>query len=145
MRSKQNGGHFPGNIFKCIFFNENVCISIKISLSSLPKGSVNNIPVLVQIMAWHQSDDKSLSESMLVSLLMHICVTRSQWVNMMVLMWLCVFVMILTHWGRDKMVTISQTTLSNPFSWMKMFEFRLKFHWSWFPRVQLTIFQHWFR
>ena len=29
------------------------------------------------------------------------------------------------------------------FSSMKMFEFRLKFHWSLFPRVQLTIFQHW--
>ena len=28
---------------------------------------------------------------------------------------------------------------------MKMFEFRLKFHWRLFPRVQLTIFQHWFR
>ena len=27
----------------------------------------------------------------------------------------------------------------------KMFEFRLKFHWSLFPRVQLTIFQYWFR
>ena len=26
-----------------------------------------------------------------------------------------------------------------------MFEFRLKFHWSLFLRVQLTIFQHWFR
>ena len=26
-----------------------------------------------------------------------------------------------------------------------MFEFRLKFHWSLFPRVQLTISQHWFR
>ena len=25
------------------------------------------------------------------------------------------------------------------------FQFRLKFHWSLFPRVQLTIFQHWFR
>ena len=46
----------------------------------------------------------------------------------------------LTHWGRDKMNNISQTTFS-----MKMFEFRLKFHWSLFPRVQLTIFQHWFR
>ena len=32
----------------------------------------------------------------------------------------------LTHWGRDKMAAISQTTLSKPFSWMKMFEFRLK-------------------
>ena len=51
----------------------------------------------------------------------------------------------LTHWGWDKMAAISQTILSNPFSWMKMFEFRLRFHWSWFPRVQLTIFQDWFR
>ena len=47
-----------------------------------------------------------------------------------------------THWGRDKMVAISQTTFSNAFSWMKMFEFQLIFHWSLFPRVQLTIFQH---
>ena len=51
----------------------------------------------------------------------------------------------LTHWGRDKMAAISQTTLSIPFSWMKMLEFRLNFHWRLFRRVQLTIFQHWFR
>ena len=51
----------------------------------------------------------------------------------------------LTHWGRDKMDVISQTTFSSAFSWMKIFEFRLKFHWSLFLRVQLTIFQHWFR
>ena len=50
----------------------------------------------------------------------------------------------LTHWGRDKMDAISQTTLSNAFSWMKILEFRLKFHWSLFLRVLLTIFQHWF-
>ena len=43
------------------------------------------------------------------------------------------------------MNNISQTTFSNVFSSMKMFEFRLKFHWSLFPRVQLTIFHHWFR
>ena len=43
------------------------------------------------------------------------------------------------------MNNISQTTFSNFFSSMKMFEFRLKFHWSLLPRVQLTIFQHWFR
>ena len=52
---------------------------------------------------------------------------------------------VLTHWGRDEMNNISQTTFLNVFSSMKMFEFRLKFHWSLFPRVQLTIFQHWFR
>ena len=51
----------------------------------------------------------------------------------------------LTHWGREKMAAIFQTTFSSAFSWMKMFKFRLKFHWSLFPRVQLTIFQHWFR
>ena len=51
----------------------------------------------------------------------------------------------LTHWGRDKMDAILQTTFSSAFSWMKMFEFRLKFHLSLFPRVQLTIFQHCFR
>ena len=51
----------------------------------------------------------------------------------------------LTHWGRDKMDAISQTPFSSAFSWMKIFEFRLKFHWSLFLRVQLTIFQHWFR
>ena len=44
----------------------------------------------------------------------------------------------LTHWGRDKMDDISQTTFSNAFSLMKMFEFRLKFHWNLFPMVQST-------
>ena len=52
---------------------------------------------------------------------------------------------VLTHWGRDKMAAISQTTHSNPFSWMKIFEFRFKFHWSLFLGFQLTIFQHWFK
>ena len=52
---------------------------------------------------------------------------------------------LLTHWGQDKMATISQTTLSNAVSWMKMLEFWLKFHWSLFIRVQLIIFRHWFR
>ena len=50
-----------------------------------------------------------------------------------------------THWGRDKMAAIFQMTFSNRFSWMKMYEFRLIFHGSLFPRVKLTIFQHWFR
>ena len=43
------------------------------------------------------------------------------------------------------MAAFSQTMFSNAFSWMKMYEFRLKFHWSLFLRFQLTIFQHWFR
>ena len=53
--------------------------------------------------------------------------------------------LLLTHWGRDKMAAIFQTTFWNAFSWMKMLKLRLSFHWSLFPRVQLTIFHHWFR
>ena len=47
--------------------------------------------------------------------------------------------------GRDNMSTIFQTTFSNAFLLMKMYKFQLKFHWSLFPTVQLTIFQHLFR
>ena len=43
------------------------------------------------------------------------------------------------------MAAIFQTTSSNAFSWTKAYEFRSRFHWSLFLRVQLTIFQHWFR
>ena len=52
------------------------------------------------------------------------------------------YLVILTHWGWDKMAAVSQTTLSNAFSWMIMLEFRLRFHWNLFLRVQLTIIQH---
>ena len=66
LRPRQNGRHFPDDIFKCIFLRENVQISIKISLKLVPKGPMNNIPALVQIMAWCQSGNKPLSEPMMV-------------------------------------------------------------------------------
>ena len=51
------------------------------SMKFVPKGPINNIPALVQIMAWRRPGDKPLSEPMMVSLATHICVTRPQWVN----------------------------------------------------------------
>ena len=39
-----------------------------------------------------------------------------------------------------KIAAILQTTFSNAFSWMKMYEFRFRFHWSLFPRFELRIF-----
>ena len=33
----------------------------------------------------------------------------------------------LTHWGQEKMAAISQTTVSNEFCWMKMYELESKF------------------
>ena len=76
LRPRQNGFHFADDSFKCIFLNENALISIRISLRFVPKGSINNIPSLVQIMAWRRSGNKPLSGPMMVSLLTHICVTQ---------------------------------------------------------------------
>ena len=81
LRPRQTGRHFPDDIFKCVFLNENVCISLKISLKFVTEVRINNIPALVQIMAWRLPGDKPLSEPMMVNLLTHICVTRPQWVN----------------------------------------------------------------
>ena len=47
LRPRQNGRQFLEDNFKCIFVNENVHISIKISLKFVPKGLVNNITALV--------------------------------------------------------------------------------------------------
>ena len=85
LRPRQNGCHFADDSFKCIFLNENAWISIEISLKFVPKGPINNISSLVQIMAWRRSGDKPLSEPMMVSLLTHICINRPQWVNKIML------------------------------------------------------------
>ena len=81
LRPRQNGRHIADDIFKCIFLNENVWIPIEISLKFVPKGPINNIPALVQIMAWRGPGDKPLSEPMMVRLPTHICVTLPQWVK----------------------------------------------------------------
>ena len=99
---RQNRRHFADDIFKCIFLNENVWISIKISLNFIPKGPINNIPTLVQIMAWRRPDDKPLSEAMTVNLPTHICVTRPQWVN----------------YGR-KQIPYTSVQSSSEFQWLK--------------------------
>ena len=67
--------------FYCFFLKENVWNPIKISLKFVPKGSINNIPALVQIMALRRPGDKPLSEPMMVNLPTHICVTGPLWAN----------------------------------------------------------------
>ena len=98
---RPNNRHFSDDIFKCIFLKENVWILIKIPLKFVPRGPINNIPVLVQIMAWRRPGDKSLSKPMMVYLLPHIHASLG--------------VKELTHWGREKMAAISQTTVLNAF------------------------------
>ena len=67
------------NAFSWLKFN--VRISITISLKFVPKGLINNIRALVQIMAWRRPGDMPLSEPMMVSLLTHICVSQPTWIN----------------------------------------------------------------
>ena len=81
LKPRQNGRLFADDTFKRIFLNDNISISTKNSLKFVPEGLINNIPVLVLIMAWRRPGDKPLSEPMMVRSLTHICVTRPQWVN----------------------------------------------------------------
>ena len=76
-----NSRYFADDILKCVIWNENVWIWVKISLKFVPLGPINNIPALVQIMAWRRPGDKRLSEPMMARLPTHICVTRAQWVK----------------------------------------------------------------
>ena len=81
LRPGQNGRHFPHGIFHSIFVNENIWTPIKISLKFVPKGPIDTIPALVQIMACRLIGAKPLSEPMIIRLPTHICITRPQWVN----------------------------------------------------------------
>ena len=47
------------------FHEQKFCILIQISLNFVSKGPVDNELDLVQIMAWHRTGDKPLSEPML--------------------------------------------------------------------------------
>ena len=69
LRPRQNGRHFADDTFNRIFVNDNIRISIKFSLKFVPNGPINNIPALVQIMAWCRPGDEPLSGPVIVSLL----------------------------------------------------------------------------
>ena len=113
LRPRQNGRHFTDGIFKCIFLNENIWISIKISLKFVPEGSINNIPALVHIMAGRRPGAKPLSEPMMVSLLTHICITHPQWVKLALKG--RIFQWQETYYSRD------QITKANPYSCLRNF------------------------
>ena len=60
----------PGRVIskRWIFLNENSWILINISLKFVPQVPINDIPVLVQIMAWRPSGNKPLPEPMLTQI-----------------------------------------------------------------------------
>ena len=62
-------------IFNWILLNEKVWILINIPLKFVSTGPINNIPALIQIIAWRWPSYKSLSEPMMDSLLMQAYMT----------------------------------------------------------------------
>ena len=60
LRPRQMAAILQTTCWKCIFVNENLQISIKISLKFVPNGPI--IPALFQIMAWRWPDIKPLFE-----------------------------------------------------------------------------------
>ena len=54
LRPRQNGRHYSDGIFKCILLNDDVWISLKVSLKFVPKVRINNIVAFVYMMAWRR-------------------------------------------------------------------------------------------
>ena len=65
-KPRQNVCDFAAVMFKCIFLNENFDISIKRTLKFGPKGRIDNIPTLVQIMAARRPGEKPLFGLMMI-------------------------------------------------------------------------------
>ena len=83
LRPRQNGRHFADDIYKCIFLNENVWISIKISLKFVLRGSINNIPVVSEACTHYVIDVVSSLRCLtrLHELAGPILLTRKQWAS----------------------------------------------------------------
>ena len=118
-RQRQNGRHFADSIFKCILTNENVRISMKISLKFVAKVPINNIQHWVR---WWLGANQATNHYLYQWWLDYRRIYVSTGLNE------------LTHGGRDKMADILLMTFPNAFSSMKKFEFRWKFDWSVFPK-----------
>ena len=72
LRPRRNGRNFPDDIFKCIFLDAKCRYKLRLRVHKVcSSGPVNNIPALVQIMAWHRPGAMPLFELMTVSLLTH--------------------------------------------------------------------------
>ena len=114
-----------------LVLNENVWIPIKNSLKFVPKGPINNIPTLVQIMAWCWPGDKPLSEPMMIILLTHICVTRLQWVKKNIVHVVGSFDMKITFLPPHSwyVIYINSLALGNWEAFEKKKQFPILFYW----------------
>ena len=128
---RQNGCHVGDYIFKWNFSYGDCLVLIKISLKLISKGLISKILTLVQIMVWHWSGERPLSEPMMTLFTdthtVHtVCVSWLRWVN------ICGLVQNGCQFEGDFI------------QWIFL-KFWLKFYWCLFLRVLLTTSQHWYR
>ena len=109
LRPRQNSRHFQTTFLNAFYWMK----MYEFRLRFVPKGPINNIPALVQIMAWRRPGDKPLSEHMMVSLLTHVWVTRPRWVNSELKFWINI-------------------KLQHSCYWIYRIDFRLKYIYAWF-------------
>ena len=81
LRPRRNGRHFQTTFSNAFSWMEILEFSLKFHWNLFLVVQNNNIPSLVQIMAWRRPSNKPLSETTMGSLMTHICVTRPQWVK----------------------------------------------------------------
>ena len=91
LRPRQNGRHFADDIFNAFSGMKIYNFRLKFHW----KGPINNIPALVQIMAWCWWSNKPLSEPMMVTLRTHLYITWPQWVKL----WIPMNVLIQVNWN----------------------------------------------
>ena len=68
--------------------DEKFCILNRILLKFIPKGSIDNMSALVQVMVWCLTGDKPLPKVILISLT-YVCGTRERWVKVMACRMFC--------------------------------------------------------
>ena len=125
----------------------------------MPQDNTDDLSTLIQAMAWCCQGQSHYLSQCWPSFMTPYGITRPQWKCV------CVFFQkgslvrgqncacsypgpwysqanVKTHLPLDKMAAILQTVFSDVFSWMKSFVFWIKFHWSLFLKVQLSINLH---
>ena len=65
LRTRHNGRHLEAKIFKCILLSEKVRNTMKILLTFVFMGLIDNKLSIIQIIAWQRSGNKPLSEPMM--------------------------------------------------------------------------------
>ena len=117
----------------------NIFICPPISLNFILEILSHNNSELNQVMALCQTGTKPLPEPTLTQLTDAYLHLQASMIYLMK----CLNIRqhFESHLPLDKIATILQKIFSDAFAWMKSFAFWLKFHWTLFLRVQLTISQ----